>query len=422
MNKIERLKKFGILLIGILNFQLAVSQENYIPGYVIKNNVDTLVGLVDYRDWKQNPSKVIFKTKIENKPTIFTPTDITEFKVDGNIYVSGIIYTEVSPTQINKLVENPQVNLVVDTTFLQTLFRGKKSLYYFKNSDGKENFYIKQNTDFNLLVYKRYLKWKNGKRIIAENKKYLGQLAFYLNDCETINSELENTSYNQNSLVELFQNYYKCSSSNISFEQKEEKIHMEIGIVAGASMTSLKFHSDDFSYLVNTNHNSSTNPAGGLFLDLILPRNQNKWSIYNEFLFSTYQVIGSHEEYENENNYSVSTTEIGYSYIKIYNLVRFKYPINNLYLFLNGGISNGFSVSETNYRKEESKFYTTDRVVEELALSETRKYEQGFVFGTGIKYNRFSLELRYERGNGMSKYSALNSSTKRYYLLLGYRF
>lgn len=138
--------------------------------------------------------------------------------------------------------------------------------------------------------------------------------------------------------------------------------------------------------------------------------------------FSTYKVLGSYKEYGKDNSYSVTTTEIGYSYLNIVNLFRFKYPIGRLSLFINGGISNGFSINETNYKRIESKFFALDSVVEGLALDDTRKCEQSLVLGTGVKYGRFSLEIRYENGNGMSKYTTLSSSTSRYNFLLGYRF
>ena len=422
MDKIKRFKKTGLLLIGTLTVQLVFSQENYIPGYVIKNNADTLFGFVDYRNWEKNPDKIKFKTRIENDPITFKPTDITEFKVEGELYVSGIINTEITPTETDRLTDDPQIYIKVDTAFLQTLFSGNKSLYYYKNAEGRENFYIKQNTEFELLIYKRYLRQQDGKRVISENKKYLGQLTLYLNDCETINSKLENTSYEQTSLIKLFQYYYGCSPSGISFQKEIEKIHTEMGGLAGVSLTSLKFRSDAFPYLVYADYNSSYNPSVGIFLDLELPRNQGKWSFYNELLFTTYKVKGSYEEYEDENNYSITTTEIGYSYLNINTLFRFKYPIGQCFLILNGGISNGYAIGETNYKKKESKFYTINRVDEESALNSTRKYELGFILGTGLRFDRFSAEIRFERGNGMSEYISLNSSTKGYYFLLGYRF
>lgn len=422
MNKMDRIKRIGLIAIGTLSFQLAFAQENFISGYVIKNHSDTLFGFVDYRNWEKNPDMIKFKTNVENDPISFKPTDITEFRVEDEIYVSGIIDTEVSPIQTDRLEADPQINLKVDTAFLQTLFRGKKSLYYYKSSDGKENFYIEHAAGFDLLVYKKYLKYQDGTNAIIENKKYLGQLILYLDDCTTIHSKLENTLYKQNSLMKLFQYYYECSSSEIYFQKNIEKISTEIGVLAGGSFTSLEFKGDAFSYLVHAGYNSSINFSTGLYFDLILPRNQRKWSIYNEILFSTYKVKGSYEEYENEDKYSITTTEIGYSYLKINNLVRFKYPIGDWFLFVNGGMSNGYSISETNYKKRVSKFYTTERVVEQSALNDARKYEQGLIIGTGVKYNSFSIEIRYEKGNGMSNYTQLKSSTTRYFFLLGYRF
>lgn len=420
--KIERFIKNGLLLIGILTSQLAYSQKNYIPGYVIKKNTDTLFGFVDYRNWGISPKQIMFKTNIEDNPISFTPSDITEFNVEGEKYVSGIVNVEVSPIQTRDLNDNPHLKIIVDTAFLQTIFSGDKSLLYYKRSNTREYFYIKQDTGFDLLIFKRYFKKRGNRRVVVENKRYLGLLTLYFNDCETIKSKLKNTKYTKNSLIKLFQYYYKCSSSNISFQKEIEKKHIESGLMAGISSTSIEFHSDAFAYLIEAGYNPSINFSSGIFFDIIMPRNLRKWSINNEILFSSYKFMGSYENYRNENYYSITTTEIGYSYLKINNLVRFKYPIGHLYLFLNGGISNGFFISETNYKKIESKFYLSERVVEGLALNDTRKYEKGYILGTGVKYGKFSLEMRYEKGNGMSKYVALNSLTKRYYFLLGYRF
>ena len=154
----------------------------------------------------------------------------------------------------------------------------------------------------------------------------------------------------------------------------------------------------------------------------MFPRNQARWSINNEILFSRYKVKGTHEDCRGASEYATASTEIGYSYLKVNNLIRFKYPIRNLFLFFNSGISNGFAISETNSLQGEFRSASASRSVRDVALKDARKYEQGLIFGSGVKYDRFSLEARYERGNGMSQYLNLRSLTERYYLLLGYRF
>ena len=416
------IKRFELLIICFFLFRISFSQVNYQSGYVINNNGDTLYGFIDYRNWDENPIGIKFKTKIDANPTTFKSTDISEFGVHNEIYESGIVDIEISQIQASRLEKDPQIHIKVDTTFLQTLFKGEKSLYYYKNAEGREYFYIEHDAVFELLIYKRFQEWQDYTRVMTENKKFLGQLTLYLNDCPSIQERLNNTSYTQKSLIKLFQYYFECSQSDISFQKEEEKIRADIGILAGVSLTSFKFNSIVFIDLNNTEYSLSTDFSGGLFLNLVFPRNNRKWSINNELLFSTYKVKGRYEEFENENYYTITSTELGYSYLKINNLVRFKYPVSSMFLFLNGGFSNGFAISETNYKKVESKFYATEKIYEELALEDTRKYEQSYILGLGAGYKNFSFEIRYEKGNGMSKYRALNSRTNRYYCLIGFKF
>lgn len=415
-------KQLALLCFGILMFQISFSQENYFSGYVITNEGDTLSGFIDYPNRAENPNQISFKERKNDSPVLFNPTDIVGFGTGNEKYVSGIIKTEVTNLDADKLEYDPQIHLKIDTTFLQTIIGGKKSLYYYKNTDGRVNFYIKQGSEFELLLYKRYLKQQEGKSIITENKTYLGQLTLYLNDCLSIQSKIEVTSYKTGSLIALFRYYYDCSSIDIPFQKRNEKITTATGVLMGSSLGSLKFSGNVIDYLANADYNYSVNFAAGMFFDLIFPKNKNRWSISNELLFSAYKVSGSYEQHENENSYSTTTTELGYSYLKINNLVRFKYPIGNAFLFVNGGISNGLAVSETNYKKVELRYYTVDKINEGIVFDETRKYEQGYIFGAGAKIKKFSFEFRYEKGNGMSKYATISSSTRKYFCLFGYTF
>ncbi|MDY0077909.1 MAG: porin family protein [Bacteroidales bacterium] len=424
MNSMYRLKRIGLLVIGILIFQCVLSQENFKEGYVIKSNSDTIFGLVDHRDWRSNPGAIRFKTKLENEVISYRPADINEFRVEDEIYKSGVIVTEVSPRNLGDLEEGGQLNTKIETAFVQILFKGEKSLYYFISPTGSENFYIKQDTGFELLVYKKYKMHipRDDKTLILENKKYVGQLILYLGDCPTINSKLENASYNKSSLIKAFQHYYDCTSTAVSFQRKTQKLKFDIGVLAGVSLTSLEFSSGgEFPYLVNADYNSSINISAGLFFDIILPVTKGRWSINNELLFSSYKVEGSYTDFKHADYYSITDTEIGSSYLKLNTLLRYKHPVGKVFLFYNIGMSNGLAISETNYKRRESKFHSTEELVEGLAVEDTRKYERGLIVGAGAKYARFSCEMRVEMGNGMSNYVLLSASAKRYYLLFSYK-
>jgi len=159
-------------------------------------------------------------------------------------------------------------------------------------------------------------------------------------------------------------------------------------------------------------------------MDVVLARNQRKWSIYNELLLSSYMTNGYSEEFFSEEYYKIYNNDIGYTYLKMNNMLRFTYPVSgqDFYVFANLGISNGYAISETNTSEQEVKFYADPVTTEEIAIEDSRKYEQGFLAGIGAKYSKFSFETRFETGNGMSTYTSLNSKVNRFYFLLGYRF
>jgi hypothetical protein len=297
------------------------------------------------------------------------------------------------------------------------LYKGNKSLYYY-NFEGKDNFYIEKDSCYELLEYKKYLEKREGKSSICENRKYIRQLAFYLMDCAVIQSNLKNVSYTGKSLKNLFRHYSDCVNSTVVFENKTEKIIPEFGILFGITLSSLEFKGDKGFISVNTKYPKSTNIAGGLFCDFVLPKNQKKWSIYNELMYTSFNVSGSYKENENNCYY----TTLAYSYLKINNMLRYRYPIENFSVFLNVGMSNGYVVKEKNYSMIETKINNQTIVSEGAAINGIRKYEEGIIIGTGLKYKRFSFDCRYERGTGMTALILLKSVTQRYYFLLGYKF
>ena len=178
---------------------------------------------------------------------------------------------------------------------MRALLKGPKSLYFYSNKNGKEQFYIKTDSSYKLLTYKRYIRTykedapleMRNSDVVTENKTYLGELTVYLNDCPTIQSKLKSTIYATESLKKLFLYYYSCANSKIEFQQKTDKAKFAFGIIAGVSMSSLVVKSSDNSYnfLKKLNNNQSTNMTGGFFMEITPARNPWRWSFYNELLY-----------------------------------------------------------------------------------------------------------------------------------------
>jgi hypothetical protein len=199
--------------------------------------------------------------------------------------------------------------------------------------------------------------------------------------------------------------------SEIEFQKEKDKYSFEFGLLGGSSITKLNFKSVSFPYISNVDYPLSFYFSGGIFLNIVLPGYQKKYSFNNEFFFTSYNVEGRYDEYVNENDYAITYTTIGYSYL-------------NMFVYANAGMSNCFTIHETNYKKKEVKAYTSyrNRITQDKAIPRTKKYERGLLLGFGSSFKNISFEFRYERGNGMSEPVNLQSIASRYYFLLGYKF
>jgi hypothetical protein len=398
---------------------IAFAQENFMKGAIVLQNGDTIRGFIDYKNWVHNPEHIAFKESEQSKIEIKSPLQIKTFIVADEIYESAIITTETSSTQLDYLDSNGTLNFQTDTTFLQTLIKGSKSLYHYINKGGNHQFYIKKGDTFELLIYKKYFSDPENTTITSENKRYIGQLYQYFDLNALFKRKIEDTDYSQQSMMELFNYYLSKTGNTVMFKKSKDSFTHRFGITVGASNTTLDFKGVGFEYLFNTYYGSSNNVAAGLFWEATLPRLNRKFSFYNEFLLTSYELKGRNS---NVNNYTVSNLTHGFTYLNLNSLIRYKYHLRNWSAFANVGFSNGIAIKVINQNIEESTFYGPKTVSNIKAIETIRKYEQGYIIGIGAQHKRMSAELRYESANGMSVYTGLSSITHRIFFNLGYSF
>ncbi len=347
--------------------------------------------------------------------------DIIEFGVNGNLYTSAIIKSEISSSNVQDLEASPNLNLTTDTCFLQILVRGPKCLYYYLTDNGKEQFYILNTTSIDLLVYKKYIKDPFSTATILENKRFIGQLSIYLQDCPSLRTNLNSASYTKNSLERIFLKYYDCTKENLNYNKKTKVIKPEFGFLAGLSETSLIFNSDLYAELVYADYQPSTNVTCGAYVNINLPGSLKDFVICNGLVFTSYAVSGSYTDYYSSNQYTITDTKFDYSYLKLNTMIRYMFPIKHFMGFANAGISNGIALKAYSYSHSYIKFFTSVSEETGTAISDPDPFEQGFYLGLGSRYKKYNLEFRYELGSGMSQYNSLGSTTKRLILMFGYQ-
>jgi hypothetical protein len=422
MTTSKKTKLFTLIIFNFLLLQNVFSQENFTKGFIISVKGDTIKGFIDYRNWEKNPDKITFKNlNSETKKTI-NPIDVQGFGVNNDFYESAIVKLELSSNSTIDLTILKELDMKTDTVFLEAMFRGSKSLYSYKSEQIREQFFIKNQGVFELLIYKRYLKNTDEQTKIAENATYLSQLSMYFQEASNIQSRLRSVEYTKKSLKSLFANYYSQSQDSSKFQKKTEKAFLEFGVLAGVSIFNINFKGTAFPELINGNFNTSIKPTVGINLDIVFPRNQKKWSLRNELMYSSFTTEGNYLDYEYEEKYSTYKTNLDYAYLKLVNMIRYKLLIGKVDIFINGGISNGLAIKNEKTLEKKTRLFSFNRVENLDPIKSNANYEQGFLLGLGVKYSKYTFEVRNERGTGMSTAISLVSPTNRLSFLIGYQF
>ncbi|MBT1709526.1 hypothetical protein KK062_14890 [Fulvivirgaceae bacterium PWU5] len=428
-----------LFTLGLLAYTSLIkvsAQVDYRPGYVVSSQGDTIRGSVDYRNWLHNPKAISFRPSAQSVDHTYKPLEIRAFGVAGDVYESAIVQVDVSPTSVGELSESPEPQLQADTAFIRALITGEKSLYLYHTSNqrGKnEQLYIRKDGQWELLIYKRYIRkqttantQQNTQELVASNNRYIRQLAVYLQECSTIQKKMRSLRYGSTNLERLFHAYYQCTTAAPAYEKKPDKQLLEFGVLAGGVQTSIKFQVADGlnrSTFARASFSNDFTFTGGLFLDIVRARNNRKWSVNNELVYTSFESEATnYTQIPTDNGHAYTRINLEYSYLKLNTMVRFKYPVGKVYLFANAGISNGIMLSGSDLQTDVRKLYSNTTVTESKAFDNgVESYELGFLGGLGVRYRRAAFETRYERTQGMINYIGMGARLSKIAFLLSYR-
>lgn len=382
-----------ILALFLLLSTYLLEAANFQPGYIVNLRGDTLKGFIDYQDWSFNPFEITFKTGKNRLAVNYHADDLKGFGVMERQYVATPVQKEVSPFRDGALEKDPNLHLVTDTVFLQVLIGGDKPLLYLKDWNDKEHFYIFEDSAYVLLLHKTYVEYTgNNVRKEYHNMRYIGQLSRYFWDDPSLLEKVSDTYYSRTDLEQLFREYLKLPNKTKAYVNTDDNVSTTFGLVAGASLSMVELETDYFKVGLGP----STDFTGGISINLAMSGKLHDLSLYNELLYSSYSVRNYIGPLLQDN-----WAEFNFSYLRMNNLIRFR----RSWFFLNAGISNGYCL----------RHYSSE-------FDDVRKYEIGLVYGAGIHLKHLSLEIREDRGDGMSPYINIDALTRRLQVLLGYTF
>ena len=208
--------KTKIILFSLLLMSATVnSQNNFLKGYIITNQLDTIHGLVDLRMDDKNAYQCIFKQGQGELAITYSPGEIYGFRFDeiGKYYVSRKISIDEEEQEV----------------FLEFLIKGEMNLYYYLYKN-KEYFFFENQEGKMLAISKKddYLILRENHfgqegRYIVEDNLYKGRLYLvFEGQTPVMKQDIDQASFDRGNMIELTKKYHSltCTSDEpcIQFE------------------------------------------------------------------------------------------------------------------------------------------------------------------------------------------------------------
>ncbi len=406
------MKNFSLsifLLFSIFSF----SQIKFENGYYIDNSGTKINCLIKNVDWEYNPNAIEVKKTLQDDVQEISISNMQEFSIVGiSKYIRQTLNVDDSKGEPNySLSKEP--HFISSTVLLKVLVEGKNSLYSFENNEFPIRFFFKTDvSEVQQLIYKKY--FEENLTDLYVNSEYKKQL--FLNvKADVYNSKSETLSYKQNDLIKYFVTANQFQGDTSSKEiQKRSKTVINYKLVVNNNLSHFDFKIDSSVPFDGRNLTDKKYSIGyGFEIEMILPFNNNNWSIFIEPTYNTYSGNGifTSTYYINPNYTTGLVNEdyiasVKYNYLQVpiglrRNIILNKQSKFNIHSAVNIEFSNNSSF--TLHRSNVTNF-------KENSLN-SNKFN--LLIGLGYAYKKFELELRQYTNLNVNPYMT-NSSNYSY--------
>jgi hypothetical protein len=411
-----------ILLITLLfYFSFINAQISFEKGYFISNDGKRTECLIKNLDWKNNP--IDFRYKIDPNDNDYiteTISNVSEFGI-GNftIFKRAKVKIDRSSDDLAKISQTGKPVWEENTIFLRVLVSGDATLYSYRDANLIRYFYETKEVELEQLIYLRYIEaeGENASKNLKENTYFKQQLNINVKSSNTSDNDIKSLNYTKSDLTKYFLKFNKSTNTagnslntlNEELSKTKKSIYF-IKVTAGLSSVSTSMKGSSIEYR-NISLDNKTNFKIGLEGEYVMPFNKNKWSVFINPMYQTYDdqksytVPGlfSNSPVENHN------VEIKYSGIQVPLGVRHYLFLNdNSKLFINAAFV--FDISSK-----------TTIVYDEIKKSNSNP-GSNLAFGLGYNFrNKLSAEVRINTTKElMNQYGAFSSEYKAIDLIFAY--
>ena len=400
-----------LLAIPILS---VFAQKNFIDGYIVTKNKDSLRGQIDFRDWGVTPDHIVFRQGETGKADKYAAADLAAFGVNEQRYESHTVHVFPYSGTPEGLSSEDEIGAPYDTTiFLQVLTSGKMTLWEERTPDGTNYYFIsgKSGKPEQLRVITKVFTTQ-GVTKIDQVDLYHNQLTYMLQDCDAAARRVQNTDYKANSLEKLIFAYNNCGKDTV--EQRRDRGRVRVFPIAGYMSSKIRFTGDDPA--AHQQYPSSSSLVAGAGALFIVPHNRQQLSFVTDVVWQHFHSVSDAAP---ENVYINETGHIDYSLLKVEVLFRYRYPTDGIRPFLEGGVANslalGLNCYESYVDRLDNSTYTSP-----LFNGSLHRYQEGWILGAGLSGKRWTIEGRFEASSGISEVTNVGSPVKTWYVLASF--
>lgn len=227
-----------------------VSQGQFLPGFIVKKDGDTVHGYIKEDSHIGYAKEITFsRNKSGGQRAEYTPEGLDAYNIEdiGFFKSKKVDYIEAMQDPNSQI---SGVSYSADTVndqrrFLLVLESGMATLYYFRSSNDNIHYFLEK-PDMEITELRQVKQVIHGSREIELHKKdlYKGVLKYAFQDCRKGSPE-DNVSLNQRSLVKAVRAYNECMRSQGEYDPVKgiPEIHYvkgktkwEISVLGGYSM------------------------------------------------------------------------------------------------------------------------------------------------------------------------------------------
>ena len=194
--------KIWVLLIMLCLSTILYAQGNYVPGYIVTNQQDTLVGWIDYRTDAKNALECNFKKDAMSKKQTYLPGSIFGYRLinEGKFYIS----------------KNITINNISQIVFVEYLVQGIVNLYFYVDSKNPlwtpEYYLFEDETGKMTVITKKpdqYVTNDNGVTHIKTDNSYIEIIRHLFQSSDATIKDIDHLQFTQQSIIEITKDYHK---------------------------------------------------------------------------------------------------------------------------------------------------------------------------------------------------------------------